>query len=51
MQSWAWLLPSSPSTAVLRPGLGTPVQEGQGALGTSPEEGHQDDQRAGAPLL
>ncbi|GAB0204149.1 cAMP-dependent protein kinase inhibitor alpha [Grus japonensis] len=36
---------------VMCPALGAPVQERHRAVGASPEEGHEADQRAGAPLL
>ena len=36
---------------VLCPVLGSPTQEGLKAVGVSPEEGHEGDQRAGALLI
>jgi len=36
---------------VLRPVLGSPTQEGSHDVGVGPEEGHEDDQSAGAPPL
>ena len=36
---------------VLCPGQGPPAQERQRTVGEGPEEGHEDDLRAGAPLL
>jgi len=36
---------------VLRPALEPPAQEGHGCVGAGPEEGHEDDPRAGVALL
>jgi len=38
-------------TGVLRTVPGTITQEGHGVVGAGPEEGHKDDQRAGAPPI
>jgi len=36
---------------VLRPALELSARDRHGAVGVGPEEGHEDDHRAGAPLL
>ena len=49
--SAALLCSGETSPGALRPALEPSAQEGHGAVGAGPEEGHQNNQRAGTPLL
>lgn len=51
MYSFFLLHSGEPPPGVLCPALGSPVQEGHGPVRACPEEGHEDGQGAGAPLL
>lgn len=43
-------LPYEVSSRVLHPGMRPPAQERGGAVRVGPDKGHEDNQRAAAPL-
>lgn len=47
----AVLCSGEPPPGALRSALGTPEEERHGPVGVRPEEGDENDQRAGTPLL
>ena len=45
------ILPHDTPPGILRPVLGPPTLEGHRAVGAGPDEGHENDLRAGAPPI